>query len=138
MTKNLKKPVKLPVLRHFTDDELPPFIDHAKLHTHPDYRTVCYTDEVKYAAEAAKVPWLIDLIAYHQEDNTRIAREKFQGWRLTVTAARRTTVHFTDRKGLPVFHIPLGVRTDCPFKEIVFCVHDGVIVLGQMAGVAFG
>lgn len=70
-------------LAHFTGSET--FYRHALM------RSVVYTEGVQYLAERASAYWLVDKIAALQLES-KIKREAFQVWKLTVADSKATLV----------------------------------------------
>ena len=94
---------------------------------HPLYRAFCYTDGVKYLAEAAGAYWLIDTILACQLD-PRVEKEYFQFWTLTVNADRSAVLTCTDGNDTAVYRQEYGF-TDFPLKTQKLYLTNNVLLL---------
>jgi hypothetical protein len=106
-------------LRQFTGTE--------HWYRHPLYRTFCYTDGVKYLAEAAGAYWLIDDILACQIE-PRVKNEAFQFWTLTVRDNHTAVLTCTDGNTALVYRQEYGF-TDFPLKEQKLYLTNNVLLL---------
>ena len=68
----------------FTAEELKQFTGSEQFYRHGLSRNHVYTEGVQFLAERAQAYWLLDKIALH--GSSKIARERFQVWKLTVNS----------------------------------------------------
>jgi hypothetical protein len=83
---------------------------------------------VRYVAKTAGAYWLIDEIAFAQQDNKLIAAEEFQSWKLTVNPDCTATLTCEDGKGRVVFTKAIEY-TDFPLAEITLFFLNKTILL---------
>lgn len=106
-------------LRQFTGTE--------HWYRHALYRAFCYTDGVKYLAEAAGAYWLIDDILACQIE-ARIKKESFQFWTLTVSENHAAVLTCTDGNNALVYRQEYGF-TDFPLTEQKLYLTNNVLLL---------
>jgi hypothetical protein len=99
----------------FTAEELKQFTGSEQFYRHGLSRNHIYTEGVQFLAERAQAYWLLDKIALH--GSSKIGRERFQVWKLTVNpdcSATLTTEDGNDN----VLRTEKLSYTDFPLREI--------------------
>lgn len=86
-----------------------------------------YTDGVKYLAEQAGAYWLIDAVAFGQEE-PGVKGQPFQVWTLAVRENSAATLTCTDGNAKILYQQHISF-TDFPLPEITLWVEDRVILL---------
>jgi hypothetical protein len=111
-----------------TQDDLRQFTGSEHWYRHGLNRNVVYTDGAQYVAETGGAYWLLDEIALTQLSESRVSREEFQRWKLTVKPDHTATLVCEDGNCNPVYskHIEF---TDFPLPEISFYFTDKTILL---------
>ncbi|MGD9785943.1 MAG: DUF6876 family protein [Hyphomicrobiaceae bacterium] len=113
--------------RTLTNSDLAHFSGTEHIYRHALVRHIRYTDGVQYVAEAGEAYWLLDKIACSQLDS-RISREEFQLWTLTVNDNQTADLVCSDGDGGVILTERIGF-TDFPLAEVKFYVTDNTILL---------
>ena len=111
-----------------TKADLAQFTGTENYFRHPINRKVLYTDGAHYVAEHGGAYWLLDEIAIIQPYDKRIARQRFQVWKLTVRPDHTATLTCENGNGKAVFTKELTF-TDFPLDEIALWFENDVIYL---------
>lgn len=98
-----------------TPADLAQFHGSETWYRHALVRTVCYTDGVKFLADAAGAHWLVDKIATLQLE-PRVGKEEFQHWKLTHVGDGPQAVLTCDDGNDNVIHSEPIDYTDFPFE----------------------
>lgn len=110
-----------------TQSDLRQFTGSEQWYRHSFVRKVLYTDGAQYVAETGGAYWLIDEIAFGQNEPS-VAAEEFQVWRLKVNTDKTATLSCDDGNDRVVYSKPIEY-TDFPLDEIAFYFIDNVIML---------
>ena len=87
-----------------------------------------FTDGAKYVADEAGAYWLLDAIAICQRYERRVSDEKFQVWKLKVSADRTALLTCHGGNGNIVYTQQIAF-TDFPLDEIKLYFTDSTILL---------
>lgn len=110
-----------------TESDLIYFTGTENYYRHPLIRKVCYTDGIKYVADAGNARWLIDEIAI-QQINRSISAEGFQVWTLKVNEDKTAVFTCDDGNENTIYREEINYTT-FPLDEIkLYCI-DNVILL---------
>lgn len=90
--------------------------------------SITFTDGVKYVADTAGAYWLLDEIALAQKFNSRVAREEFQVWKLTVKDDASATLVCEDGNCNVVATKPIPF-TDFPKEGVTLWFANNTIYL---------
>jgi len=99
----------------FTAEDLKQFTASEQFYRHGLSRNHIYTEGVQFLAERAQAYWLLDKIALH--GSSKIARERFQVWQVTVSSDCSATLTTEDGNG-KVLRTEKLSYTDFPLREI--------------------
>jgi len=99
-----------------TAGDLKQFTGSEYFYRHGLSRNHVYTEGVQFLAERAQAYWLLDTIALH--GSSKISREDFQVWKLTVAPDCSGTLTTEDGNG-QVLRAEKLTYTDFPLPEIV-------------------
>ena len=95
----------------FTAEDLKQFTASEQFYRHGLSRNHIYTEGVQFLAERAQAYWLLDKIALH--GSSKIGRERFQVWKLTVNpdcSATLTTEDGNDNVSVSYTHLDVYKR----------------------------
>ncbi len=112
----------------FTKTDLAQFTGTEKWYLHSVFTKVLYTDGIKYVADKAGAYWLIDYIAFAQQ-NPKIATEEFQVWKLHVNLAETTAVICCEDGNYNLVHEETLDYTDFPLEFLDIFFTNNVIHL---------
>ena len=111
-----------------TKVDLQQFTGTEQWYHHPIVRKVFYTDGIRYMAEMGEAYWLINEIAFLQEQ-PQIARTEFQRWILQVNLEESTAILSCDDGNGRILHSKKIEYTDFPLDEIKIYVANKVMLL---------
>jgi len=100
---------------NFTVEDLKQFTGSEQFYRHGLSRNHIYTEGVQFLAERAQAYWLLDKIALH--GSSKIARERFQVWKLTVNPDGSAALTTEDGNNNVLRTEKLSF-TDFPLREI--------------------
>jgi len=98
-----------------TVEDLKQFTGSEQFYRHGLSRNHMYTEGVQFLAERAQAYWLLDKIALH--GSSKISRERFQVWKLTVNPDGSATITTEDGNNNVLRTEKLSF-TDFPLREI--------------------
>lgn len=91
-------------------------------------RSVLFTDGVKYVADTGGAYWLLDEIALAQNFEKKLAKEKFQLWKLIVAKDSTALLVCEDGNGRKLLSKKIPF-TDFPLDELSFFYTNNTILL---------
>ena len=102
------------------------FTGTSQYYYHPNFRTLNYTDGVKFVAQEMEAYWFLEHVLIHQTIPEAKGME-FQVWKMVVKDSS-AIITIDDGNGNVVkeFKIPF---TDFPLDEITFWVEGNVLLL---------
>lgn len=107
--------------------ELAYFTGTTQYYYHPTFKSLNYTDGVRFVAKEMGAYWLLEHVLIHQTP-PEIQPMEFQVWKMKVHENHSATIRVEDGNDNVVkeFKIPY---TDFPLDEITFWVENGVLFL---------